>query len=190
MKSNPSTRNVLLHIHESISAFGDCLGTTFMQLPPHFGTNRLNELISFLGNIPHPLKLAIELRHESWFANNKMFDELSGFLMECNHALVITDVAGRRDVLHQRLSNKTALIRFVANNLHPTDFKRMDDWAKRSASWINKGLEEFYFFIHTPDKSLCPELANYFTTQLNKIAGMRLPLVNIKQKNIQGDLFS
>ncbi|MCW3083802.1 MAG: hypothetical protein JWP12_1168 [Bacteroidetes bacterium] len=175
---------------EAIAAFGKQLGTTFMQLPPHFGSNRLNELISFLGNIPHPLKLAIELRHESWFSNATAFNELSNFLMECNHSLVITDVAGRRDVLHQRLTNKTTLIRFVANNLHPTDFNRLNDWAERSASWINEGLEEFYFFIHTPDKSLCPELANYFIAKLNTIAGMRLPLVTIKQKNIQGDLFS
>lgn len=174
----------------AIHSFGSRLGTSFMQLPPHFGTDRLKELLVFLDAIPQPVKLSLELRHESWFGNRKAADALYSALMEFNYGLVITDVAGRRDVLHQCLTNKTAMIRSVSNNLHPTDFSRLNDWAARCAHWLANGLEELYFFIHTPDKGLCPELANHFITQLNRQAGLQIPLVTIRQKNVQGDLFS
>lgn len=95
----------------------------------------------------------------------------------------MTDVAGRRDVLHQRLTSRTALIRFVANDLHATDLKRMDDWVTRLAEWINSGLERLYFFIHTPDKSFTPELATYFIKHLNASAG-----VNVAPPVIRGAL--
>jgi len=175
---------------ETLLCFGTKLGTTFLQLPPHFKTDRLAELTAFISIIPHPIKLSVELRHESWFAGTKAFEELSALLMECDHSLVITDVSGRRDVVHQRLTNKNTFIRFGANDLHPTDFKRMDDWTNRLSSWIDKGLEELYFFMHTPEKSLCPEQLNYFIGQLNKKAGTELPVARIKQISKQGDLFS
>ncbi len=36
--------------------------------------------------------------------------------------LIITDTAGRRDVVHMHLPVPRALIRFVGNSLHPTDY--------------------------------------------------------------------
>jgi len=169
--------------------FDDTLGATFMQLPPHFGTDRLAELINFLTLIQKPIKLAVELRHESWFTNTKAFDELSGFLMETDQSLVITDVAGRRDVLHQRLTNKTAFIRFGANDMHASDFKRLDDWVERCVYWIENGLEEIYFFVHTAETDVCPELANYFIQEFNKKSALKLKPIHIKEQSRQGVLF-
>lgn len=174
---------------DAIFYFNDSLGTTFLQLPPHFGINRLQELITFLSLIEKPLKLAIELRHESWFTNKNKFDELSDFLMESNHSLVITDVAGRRDVLHQRLTNKTAFIRFGANDNHPSDFQRLSDWATKCTEWINNGLEELYFFIHTSELQYIPEQINFFIKELNKQNDFKIKPISIKQKSKQVDLF-
>ena len=39
----------------------------FMQLPPYFGYDRLDQLEAFLKIFPTHIPLAIELRHESWF---------------------------------------------------------------------------------------------------------------------------
>jgi uncharacterized protein YecE (DUF72 family) len=175
---------------DAVIYFDNALGTTFMQLPQHFGANRLNELITFLGLIEKPIKLAVELRHESWFTNKQAFDELSEFLMECNHSLVITDVAGRRDVLHQRLTNKTAFIRFGANDLHTSDYTRLTEWAERCSQWIEQGLEELYFFIHTSDQSVAPEIANHFIHEFNKLNRVKLKPVSIKQESKQIDLFA
>ncbi|MGZ3885454.1 MAG: DUF72 domain-containing protein [Bacteroidia bacterium] len=164
-------RNLIYDFYESVLHFGPHLGTSFLQLPPHFDTARLDLLLDFLEHCPLR-DLAIELRHHSWFAGTEQLNTLCNYLYKTKFCLAVTDVAGRRDVLHGRLTNTTAFIRFVANNLHPTDYTRLDAWAERLTEWIGAGLETLYFFIHTPDKGLCPELALYFIGQLNKGAGL------------------
>jgi uncharacterized protein YecE (DUF72 family) len=85
---------------------------------------------------------------------------------------VITDTAGRFDVIHQRLTTKTAFIRFTANDLHPTDYQRLDKWILRVNNWTSNGLEHLYFFMHTPNKCLCPQLVQYFIQGLNTTTGL------------------
>lgn len=174
--------------HERISGFGDKLGTSFLQLPPTFEAKQIELLLNFLEHCPIR-NLAIELRHESWFTNTDTLNYLCNYLFKNNLSLNITDVAGRRDVLHQRLTNKTAFVRFVGNNLHPSDFKRMDDWIERLSKWVEEGLENIYFFIHTPDKNLVPELAIYFINRLNKICGLTVVPPHIQQTISSQTLF-
>ncbi len=158
---------------KQLALFREHLGMSFMQLPPHFGTSRLDELLTFLDAVM-ARHMALELRHESWFKDCDEMKHLCNYLYKNKLCLNITDVAGRRDVLHQRLTCKTAFIRFTANDLHPTDFTRMDAWVQRLATWIELGLEELYFFIHTPTKGLTPELAIYFIREFNKRTGLKL----------------
>lgn len=147
------------------------LGCCFMQMPPYFDIRRLTQLEKFLRAFPREIPLAIELRHESWFANAQNGEAVFSLLESHNTATVITDVAGRRDVLHMRLTNGAAMLRFVGNGLHPSDFSRIDEWMERLAEWTKKGLREAYFFAHEPDNLLAPELAAY---ALEK-AGEQLP---------------
>lgn len=174
--------------YNNISGLGDKLGTCFLQLPPKFEAKHIHSLLKFLDFCPIR-DMAIELRHEGWFSNIEALSYLSNYLYKNNFALNITDVAGRRDVLHQRLTNKTAFIRFVANNLHPSDFKRMDEWVERLHNWIENGLEQIYFFLHTPDKSLTPELAIYFTNRLNKRCNLNIAPPVIQQTDFENKLF-
>ncbi len=97
---------------------------------------------------------------------------------------VISDVAGRRDVLHQRLSNRTAFIRFGANDLHPTDFPRINDWTVLLKKWLSEGLKEAYFFVHTPDTKLCPELVEYFSQKMESKTVTPPSSTNFKQGNL------
>ena len=87
---------------------------------------------------------------------------------------VITDSAGRRDCVHMKLTAPVAFIRFVGNNLHPTDYTRINAWAGRLKSWIDKGLREIYFIIHSPDELYAPELALYAVEELNRQCGTSL----------------
>jgi len=168
------------NFNDTIQVFGNKLGTSFLQLPPSFNTKGLNYLLDFLDRNPIR-KLAIELRHESWFEEGKEeLKTLCNYFYKNNISLVITDVSGRRDVLHQRLTNKTAFIRFVANDLHPTDYIRMNEWVQRINEWIQQGLEEFYFFMHSPDKGLTADLAVYFINRINKVAGLKMKVPKIK----------
>ena len=169
----------------ALKPLGPKLGTSFLQLPPYFGPDKIKQLIYFLNGIPDDFQLCVEFRHEAWFTDKLKFDKIFNYLEDRLMGAVITDVAGRRDVLHQRLSNRTAFIRFVANDLHPTDFPRIDEWSVLLKKWLAEGLKEVYFFIHTPDKSLCPELANHFLEKM-KIPAVPLPPTDQYK---QGSLF-
>lgn len=146
---------------EVISGLGEKLGCCFMQMPPYFGADRLAVLEAFLKKIPGNIPLAIEVRHESWFDHVKNAIQLFELLEKYHVSTVITDVAGRRDVLHMRLTTGTAMVRFVGNGLHPTDFTRLNDWMWRIDSWYEQGLEKVYFFLHEPEETQVPELATY-----------------------------
>ena len=91
---------------------------------------------------------------------------LLDLLAEHNAGTVITDVAGRRDVLHLGLSSHCAMIRFVGNSLHPTDYLRIDRWLDLLVQWMSEGLREIYFFSHQPDNILSPEICIYLIEQL------------------------
>lgn len=138
------------------------LGCCFIQMPPYFDIRRLGLLEKFLKAFPRAIPLAIELRHESWFQDARNGEALFGLLERHGAFTVITDVAGRRDVLHMHLTGGTAVLRFVGNGLHPTDYSRIDSWAGRMAAWFRQGLREAFFFAHEPDNILAPELAAYF----------------------------
>ncbi len=92
-------------------------------------------------------------------------------LHELGIGTVITDTPGRRDVLHMRLTAPVAFIRYVGNNLHPTDYQRIDAWVDRIKSWVDKGLREIYFFTHNPEELTSPEMCRYVVEQFNKKCG-------------------
>ena len=159
---------------EAVLGLGEKLGCCFMQMPPYFDIRRLPQLEKFLRAFPREIPLAIELRHESWFSEPANGQAVFSLLQQHNIATVITDVAGRRDVLHMRLTNGTAMARFVGNGLHPTDFSRVDDWTGRLAAWFAEGLREAYFFSHEPDNLMAPELAAYVLEKAKeKIPGVQ-----------------
>ena len=88
-------------------------------------------------------------------------------------ANVLVDTAGRRDMLHMRLTNNEAFIRYVGAN-HPTDYPRLDDWVERLKVWKNKGLKNIHFFVHQNIEKESPLLSAYFIDNLNKELGANL----------------
>lgn len=154
-------------------AFHEKLGMPFFQLPNSYDSSKLNDLLDFFDQVAMS-GFAVELRHESWFSNEAILKQVCNYFYKNNLTFLMTDVAGRRDVLHQRLTSKTAFIRFIANDLHPTDFERMDAWTERFKIWIDNGLEQLYFFVHTPSDEALPELVSYFNTSLEKKTGIVL----------------
>ncbi|MBL7807439.1 MAG: DUF72 domain-containing protein [Saprospiraceae bacterium] len=146
---------------EAIHELGTRLGYCFMQLPPHFGPRELPVLDRFLAQVAHQIPLAVEVRHPAFFQNGPESRYFFDLLQQYSTAAVITDVAGRRDVCHMRLTKGVTLIRFVGNGMHPSDYTRVDQWAKRLKHWFDLGLQEAYFFAHEPDNLLAPELSQY-----------------------------
>jgi uncharacterized protein YecE (DUF72 family) len=153
---------------DNIARLDNNLGCCFMQLPPHFGSQSLKLLERFLETWGKAVPLAVEVRHEDFFADTQHFNALFNTLEYMGISSVITDVSGRRDVLHQRLTTKTAMIRFVGNDLHLTDYQRVDDWVARLKTWFELGLHEVYFFAHEPDNLLGPELTALIGQKINE----------------------
>ncbi len=107
------------------------------------------------------------MRHENIFDNENHSHRFFDLLEKHNVASVITDVSGRRDVLHQRLCNGTAMIRFVGNDLHFTDYQRIDEWVLRLKHWFSEGLQQVFFFTHEPENLKAPDLALYLIEKIN-----------------------
>ncbi len=67
-----------------------------------------------------------------------------------------------------------AFIRFVGNQLHPTDYQRADDWVKRIKSWQQQGLQSVFLFVHQNYNVKEAKLADYFIEKLNQELGLDL----------------
>jgi uncharacterized protein YecE (DUF72 family) len=153
---------------DALALMENHLGASFLQLPPHFDTSRREVLDHFLQQWPKAFPLAVELRHPSWFTSAEQVDSLARLLYLHGAGAVITDVAGRRDVLHMLVTAPFTMVRFVGNGLHPTDYDRADAWCQRLQEWQRKGLSTVYFFPHQPDNLLAPEMTAYFAAQLRQ----------------------
>ena len=175
---------------KAISAFGHKLGPCFLQLGDNFGPKNFPILKSYLEALPRDFNLFLEVRHEEWFANPNDRKALFSLLADLKIGAAITDASGRRDCVHMELPTPKAFIRFVGNGgdfLDSSDKKRVDDWVERLSQWLDKGLEEIYFFLHQHDESDTPIIADYTIAQFNQKLGSRLPRINFLSK--QGGLF-
>ena len=162
--ATPETDRYIAHM----LSFGRKLGPAFLQLSDRFGPNRVEVVENYLRSLPRDFTTIVELRHVDWFQQSETADKIFDTFRELNIGTVITDTSGRRDCLHMRLTTPMAFIRFVGNNLHSTDFIRLDNWVDRIKIWIDRGLKEIYFFIHNHEEFNSPELCKYAIEQFNK----------------------
>lgn len=147
------------HIHlfcEAILGLEEKLGPCFIQLPPYFDPGYLSVLEKFFEEWPKEIVLHVEFRHENWFLS-KMKESISSLLITHKKGIVMTDVAGRRDVLNIPATNEIVFIRFVGNLGHKTDRERIQKWIITLSGWANLGIKEVYFFLHQPEaKAILP----------------------------------
>jgi uncharacterized protein YecE (DUF72 family) len=143
------------------------LGMVFLQMRNDFTPKSMDRLYEFFQHWPDEVPLSAELRHKEWYADKKAANELYKVLKSKNVAHVITDTAGRRDLLHMRLSNTTAFIRYNGTN-HSSDYSRLDGWLDRLEEWQEEGLENIYFFVHQNVEEASPLLSAYFIEKFNK----------------------
>lgn len=157
-----------------IMGFEDHLGPIFVQVSDSFSPNRRKELFDYLASLPKDLQFFLEVRHPDWFSKEDMRKEMFETLASLNMGAVITDTAGRRDCAHMHLTVPKAFIRYVGNSLHRSDYTRCDAWVQRMKYWLDKGMEELYFFMHMHDEATSPELTVYLVDKLNKECGLDL----------------
>jgi len=175
-----------------ILAFEKHLGPTFIQVSDAFSTKRKDELFTFLKSLPTDMQFFLEVRHPDWFGVSAIRDQLVETLHSLNIGTVITDTAGRRDCAHMHLTIPKTFIRYVGNSLHPTDYTRIDAWVERIKYWLERGLEDLYFFMHMHNEATSPELTVYLVDKMNKECGLNLikPKFIDTKDGTQGNLFN
>lgn len=173
----------------SMMGLEDKLGMTFLQLPPTFDPGHLRELRNFLFALPQDFPVAVEVRHPAFFADHMLIDPLYDLLAKAEATTVITDVAGRRDVMHTSLTSMKVMVRFIGNDLHPTDHTRIQAWVQTLHRWIEMGLQQVEFIIHEPEDRNAPHLISNFTDLMNEECQLKLRKWKPEKNPAQMSLF-
>lgn len=165
-------------VDETVSRYSllqDKLGMPFLQMHNNFGPKDFDRVRAFVDHWQFDMPLAIEFRHTDWYNNADVSAELYAMLEKTGITNVLVDTAGRRDLMHMRLTTPTAFVRWVGAN-HPSDYPRLDAWVERIAEWKEAGLKELYFFVHQNVELESPLLSAYFIDKLNRKLGMDLQI--------------
>lgn len=168
-------KDVVNHYLYSAVNLKEKLGTIFLQMHNNFAPKDFDKVVSFVESWPKEIALAIEFRHTDWYNDSNVSEELYSLLEKNNISNVIVDTAGRRDLMHMRLTNGTAFVRYVGAN-HSSDYNRLDDWIERLKKWKHEGVNEIDFFIHQNIEKASPLLSAHFIKNLNKELGTNLTI--------------
>ena len=158
---------------ENASHLGDRMGLSFLQMHDNFAPKDFERVRTFAEYWKFDIPVAVELRHEGWYSDSALCDEVNKVFTKNKITNILVDTAGRRDMMHMRLTTPTAFVRYVGSN-DPSDYTRLDKWITRIAAWKKKGLKELYFFVHQWEELESPKLSAYFIERLNKKVGTKL----------------
>ncbi|KOH44193.1 DUF72 domain-containing protein [Sunxiuqinia dokdonensis] len=172
---------------DNIVHFEEKLGMVFLQLHNNFGYKNFDRLASFVEKFPKAIPLATEVRHHEWFDDEKASRAYYDLLEKHHVTNILVDTAGRRDLLHMRLTTPTAFVRFVGANHPDSEYKRLDDWVDRLEHWVGLGLKNIYFFVHQNLEKESPTLSAYFINKINERLGTNLKPPTLP--NASGSLF-
>jgi len=170
---------------DSLVHFDEKLGMAFLQMHDNYSPKDMARLKLFLHDWPKEIPLALEVRNKDWFSKAEVTKELYALLEETQVTNVLVDTAGRRDMLHMRLTTPVAFVRYVGAN-HASDYDRLDQWIDVLKLWRENGLQKLYFFIHQNIEVESPLLATHFIKKLNATFNLDLTYPN---KNTGNTLF-
>ncbi|WP_308006752.1 DUF72 domain-containing protein, partial [uncultured Chryseobacterium sp.] len=151
--------DVVTQFATAVLNFDEKLEMVFLQLHDNFKPKDYERLEKFVKNWPEEVPLAIELRNTDWFTDEEILNKICDLFEENNITNIIVDTAGRRDMLHMRLTTPNAFIRYVGANAE-SDYDRLDDWMKHLTQWKKEGLQNLYFFVHQNIEKASPLLSS------------------------------
>lgn len=185
-----NVEEVLDRYLNSVVRLEEKLGTMFLQLNERFAPNRFDKLAHFVDIWPKELPLTVEVRHTDWFNDQAVSDDLFHLLHDNGIASTLVDTAGRRDLMHMRMSTAKPFVRYVGAN-HASDFDRLTEWVERIKVWTDQGMTELNFFIHQNIEEASPLLASHFIQLLNEELGYELhvPALATDKKQETNTLF-
>lgn len=169
-----NTEEKVKEFTDNVALFEEKLGMIFLQMHDNYKPKDIDRLREFLSKFPKGFPLAVEVRNQEWFTDQKIAISFYKLLEEFKVTNILVDTAGRRDLLHMRLTTSTAFIRYVGANA-PSDYTRLDNWITILKQWREAGLQNLYFFIHQNIELESPLLASYFIQKINKEFNLNLP---------------
>jgi uncharacterized protein YecE (DUF72 family) len=175
--------DVVTQFATAVLNFDEKLGMVFLQLHDNFKPKDYERLEQFVNKWPKEVPLAIELRNTEWFTDEEIFDKTCQLFEDKNITNIIVDTAGRRDMLHMRLTTPNAFIRYVGANAE-SDYERLDDWLKHLTKWKKEGLQNLYFFVHQNLEKASPLLSSYFIENMNKEWKTEIIVPKMGQENM------
>lgn len=159
--------DVVTQFASAVLNFDEKLGMVFLQLHDNFKPKDYERLEKFVQDWPKEVPLAIELRNTEWFTDEEVFNTVCELFEMNNITNIIVDTAGRRDMLHMRLTTPNAFIRYVGANAE-SDYARLEDWLERLTQWKKEGLQNLYFFVHQNIEKASPLLSAHFIQKMNE----------------------
>lgn len=165
----------------AVANFEKKLGMIFLQLHDNFSPKEYEKLEIFIKEFPKEMPLAVEVRNESWFRDAAVWERFCTLLEKHKVTNIIVDTAGRRDMMHMRLTTPVAFVRYVGCNDDTIDRKRLDDWILRLKKWHREGLKQLYFFVHQNVEVSSPLLSAYFIEKLNKALKLELKVPHMPE---------
>jgi len=172
---------------DSISHLKEKLGMLFLQMNPNFAPKSFEALQKFIEAWPKGFPLAVELRHTDWF-NTDIKNDVYKLFEVHKISNIVVDTAGRRDLLHMKLTSKDAFIRYNGAN-HESDYTRLDQWLERIKIWFDQGLKNLYFFVHQNHEQASPLLSKYFIEKINAEFALDLKVPSLAKKDSELKLF-
>ena len=159
--------DVVTQFASAVLNFDEKLGMVFLQLHDNFKPKDYERLEKFVQDWPKEVPLAIELRNTEWFTDEEVFNTVCELFEMNNITNIIVDTAGRRDMLHMRLTTPNAFVRYVGANAD-SDYERLEDWLKRLTKWKKEGLQNLYFFVHQNIEKASPLLSAHLIEKMNQ----------------------
>ncbi len=159
---------VVEHNMANMSQLREKLAMPFLQLHDNFAPKDFERVVTFVENWTYDVPLAVEFRHTNWYNDPAVSSKLYNLLEARGVTNILVDSAGRRDLMHMRLTTPTAFIRWVGSNEPQSDRSRLDEWIGRIAKWKKAGLQKLFFFVHQNEEQESPALAAHFIQRLNK----------------------
>jgi uncharacterized protein YecE (DUF72 family) len=195
---------------ERMQPLGERLGPFFLQLPPTFGPQVIEELQAFLGDWPSSLRLAVEVRHLDFF-NQPQSDTLNALLSQHHAARVLMDTrpirtgpAKEQKVLQARerkpdlpvqisVTTDFAFVRYIGHPRMEVNAPLLDSWAEQFARWLSNGMT-IYAFCHCPFEVHSPQICKALYERVQRLVSLpALPWENDASTNDgqveQGKLF-
>jgi len=173
LKRLNEVKNLAAEFCHSVSGLEEKLGMIFLQMHDNFKPKDYDRLEKFVKEFPKGVLLAIELRSTEWFNDKAAFEKTMELFKKHHVTNILVDTAGRRDIMHMRLTTPVAFVRYVGAN-HPSDYDRLDPWVERIAKWKKEGLKDLFFFVHQNHELESPLLSAHFIEKLNKKLGVKL----------------